>query len=237
MDKISFIIPNKKNQNLQIQKDIIDNKNENNIKQTNYTNNLIDYINIAPNVFKFGNINFNIEDDIYALYNKACLVKQENKYKAIEMFKKCYKLINKNTKLEIKYEIYINLGLLLSETDGNKDEIINYYEEALIISPDRAEPYFYCSIYCNKIHNYEKSYEFLKKALLLSYDEVNLKYPGTQFTSYGKYLYDELSVACFWLEKYEESKILLEQIIDDPDFSESRERIKANLEITKSKII
>jgi tetratricopeptide (TPR) repeat protein len=232
MDKISFIIPNNKNQNIQETPVISNIEKDNNIIEIGNTNKLTDYVKIAPNVYKFGKNNFSIEDEVYVLYSNACEVKKENKYNAIEIFKKCNKLMNNSTKIDVKYEICVNLALLLTETDGSSIEILNYYEQALQYCSDRAEPYYYCALYCNKIQNFEKSYKLLKSALTISYDQANIKYPGTQFTAYGKYLYDELAVTCYWIKKYDEAKLLLEQIIDDPDFSQNSERIKSNLKFT-----
>jgi len=232
MDKISFIIPNNTNKNEKNTENMTNVKKDKNISEIINTNKLTDYVKIAPNVYKFGKNNFIIEDDIYVLYSNACEVKKENKYTAIEIFKKCYKLMNDTTKIDVKYEICVNLALLLTETDGSSIEIFNYYEKALQYCSDRAEPYYYCALYCNKIKNFEKAYEMLKKALTISYDEASIKYPETQFTAYGKYLYDELAVSCYWIKKYDEAKLLLEHIMDDPDFSQSSERIKNNLNFT-----
>jgi|688.fasta_scaffold512683_2 tetratricopeptide (TPR) repeat protein len=239
MDKISFKIPSNninKNEIINVSESTEVIKTDNIKNDIVIRNNISDYVKIAPNVYRFGKHNFNLDNDIYVLYSNACQVKHENKFNAIEMFKQCYKLINNATKKEVNYEICVNLALLLSETDGTINEISNYYEEALKISSDRAEPYYYYSIYCNKIGNFEKSYNLLKDALSLSYDDANVKYPGTQFTAYGKYLYDELAVSCYWLKKFTEAKLLLEKIIDDHDFIESRERLMENLELTKKEL-
>jgi len=192
------------------------------------------YVKISPNVYKFGKNN---SDNIYILYNEACEIKNKNKYNAIQLFKKCYELINNSTKQDIIYEININLALLLSEIkDVKQDEIYNYYDEALKIYPDRAEPYYYCSIYCNKINDYKKSYDLLHKALLLSYEDVKIKYASTQFSAYGKYLYDNLSIACYWLQKYEEGYYFIVQIINDPDFNYCKQRLTQNFELIKTKL-
>jgi len=52
--------------------------------------------------------------------------------------------------------------------------------------------------------------------------------------AYGKYLYDNLSVACYWLKKYDEATKLLESIIDDPEFSEHKERLERNLVFSRN---
>jgi tetratricopeptide (TPR) repeat protein len=251
MEKISFIIPND-NKNIFNDKVLNTMKLTNNSTNTTNTqpiptiskNNITSYTKIAPNVYSFitntnTNTNIYLENDIYILYNNACQVKKENKLNAITMFKKCAELIDDKTKKEISYEIFVNLALLVSETNGQIDDVSYYYENALSIFSDRAEPYFYWSIYCNKIHHFEKSYDLLNKALLLSYDESKNKYPGTQITAYGKHLYYVLSVACCQLKKYEEGKILLEKIINDPDFSNIKEIIQnllANIKKILNKI-
>jgi hypothetical protein len=54
--------------------------------------------------------------------------------------------------------------------------------------------------------------------------------------TYGKYINDELSVSCYWLGKYDESISLIKEIIEDPEFSNSKERLQSNLEFSLSKI-
>jgi tetratricopeptide (TPR) repeat protein len=122
--------------------------------------------------------------------------------------------------------------LLVSELNGSSEEIGKYYEESMKIYSDRAEPYYYWGLYCNQHRNFEKSYTLFKKAILISYKDAIIKYPETHYNVYGKYLYDELSVACYWLTKYDEAKNLLEKIINDPDFANSRERLQKNLVFT-----
>ena len=198
---------------------------------------LSNYIEIKPNVHKFYS-SLDLTNDVQVLYTYAYnLRKESNNKKAFEVFSKCKSLINDSTSNKLKYEIFINLGLVASELDYSYDEIVNYYEEALLIFSNRAEPYYYLSLYCNKIKKFEKSYELLHKALLLSYDEARQKYPDTQNTAYGKYLYDSLSVACYWLNKYEESIKLIQTIINDPFFNNCKERLTANLELSKSKLL
>jgi len=239
MDKISFIIPNED----KFKKEKLTNANEpiviqgnNEVKKIERKDNN-NYIKIAPNVYKFESTNINLTTDIYILYNIACQMKNENKNKALNLFKECRQLINTSTKDEIKYEIFINLALLTTDLNGDSNEIYHYYEEAIKIYSDRSEPYYYWGIYCNKIEVFDKAYDLLKKSLSLSYDEVKLKYPKTQLSAYGKYLYDELSTTCFWLKKYEEANELLEKIINDPDFSEHKERLETNLEFTKDAML
>lgn len=220
MDKITFTIPKST-------KFLTHQPNSNQpIKQSINLN----YVQIAPNVYKFGT---DINDNVHALYHKAVELRKTNTREALVLFEKCKTLLNNTVKLELAYEIFVNLALLVTELDGSIDIVEHHYEDALKIYPDRAEPYYYLSIYCQKRSNYEKSYELLKKALLLSYEEVINKYSKVQKNAYGKYLYDNLSVACYWLKRHDEAIHLIETIIDDPDFSNHKERLQKNLDLSK----
>lgn len=234
MEKISFVIP--KNTNTSPKNTNTAPKNTN----TAPKNNDNEYTKIAPNVYKFNN-NITVDldseldsdvNDIYILYSNACELKKHDPSESLKLFLRCEHLISDNIKADIKYEIYINLALMSS----TNNEINKYYENAINIYSDRAEPYYYWSIYCNNNNDFNKSYELLNKALTLSYDKAKLKYPNTQLTSYGKFLYDELSVTCYWLKKYDESKLYIEQIIDDPDFYKQRERLKKNLDFANKEL-
>ena len=126
--------------------------------------------------------------------------------KSIELFKMYEKELDSSDKNKT-YEVYINLALLTAETNGSLDNVSNYYNKAIQLCSDRAEPYYYFAIYCNKTQQYAKAYELLHLALNLSYETVQNKYENVQINAYGKHLYDELSVTCYWLQKYEESKV------------------------------
>jgi len=181
--------------------------------------NIYNYKQIGPNLYRFNTEETYIYDDI-------------NIRLSIDLFKKCIELFSTNTSNSIKYETYINLSLLLTEINGKHEEIETYYKKSIDTLSDRAEPYYYWAIYCNKHKQFEKSYDLLKLALSLKYEDCVIKYPKTQRTAYDKYLYDEMAVSCYWLKKYNESKYFLEQIIDDPDFSGSRDRLLQNLQFT-----
>lgn len=208
------------------------NKNVVNKNVVNYN----EYIKITENVYKF-NQSDNSEDNIYVIFNKACDYKHIDKIKAIEYFKKCESMINNDIKLDTIYEIFINLALLISESNGSSDDIFSYYNKAISVYSDRAEPYYYWGLYCNKIGNFEKAYDLFKSVFILSYDDAKIKYPDTQFTAYGKHILDELAVACYWLKKYDEAQLILENIINDPDFTDHKERLESNLKFTKESML
>jgi tetratricopeptide (TPR) repeat protein len=155
---------------------------------------------------------------------------------ALKLFDKCRSLIDATTKPETAYEIYVNLGLLLSGLDSPIEVAEHHYINASKYCPERAEPYFYLSIYCQRKLNYEKVYELLNKARLLSYDVANHKYPNVQRNAYGKYVNDNLADACYRLKKYDEAIELIECILDDPDFSEQRDRLNKNLALNRDEL-
>ena len=76
----------------------------------------------------------------------------------------------------------------------------------------------------------EKAYELFKQALSKNFNEIKTKY--TLFIrpkNYGKYIYDELSVACYWTGRYDEGLKYLEIILVDPEFEQHKERFNDNL--------
>jgi tetratricopeptide (TPR) repeat protein len=102
-------------------------------------------------------------------------------------------------------------------------------EKAILIFPDRAEPLYNLGVYCNKIGEHNLAYKYLTRALSIDINKVKEKYRlFVDEQSYGKYVYDELSVACFWTDRYNEGLEYLLQIIDDETFSHHKERLLQN---------
>ena len=214
MDKIEFKIPmHKPKENV-----------------TEPKENVTGYTEITTNVYAFNTISSS-DDNIYITYNSACKYKKNgNHTNALKLFKQCEEKITNETQREIIYEIYVNIALMYTETNGSFHNISVYYKKAMEKFPDRAEPYFYLSLYCNKHKYIDNVYELLTKALNISYDDAKRNYKMVQRTAYGKFLYDELSVTCYLLKNFEEAKCYVEIIIDDPDFLHCKERLNKNLE-------
>ena len=223
MDKISFIIPTSTSTFKVNENKVNENKvNENKVNENNT------YTKITTNVYRFNSVNHIIDKS--TLYNDAMQYRQIGDLnKSIELFKMYEKELDSSDKNKT-YEVYINLALLTAETNGSLDNVSNYYNKAIQLCSDRAEPYYYFAIYCNKTQQYAKAYELLHLALNLSYETVQNKYENVQINAYGKHLYDELSVTCYWLQKYEESKVYLLKIINDVEFIDLKPRLSANLE-------
>ena len=55
-------------------------------------------------------------------------------------------------------------------------------------------------------------------------------------TCYGKNVNDELSVSCYWTERYEEGLKYLMEIIEDPSFSIHKERLNDNYNFFMGKL-
>jgi hypothetical protein len=110
------------------------------------------------------------------------------------------------------------------------DEIIlAQMNKAIAIFGDRAEPYYILGKYFNDKSNTILGYKYLKLAQQQKLSLVNEKY--TLFvnpSAYGKYLNDELSVSCYWTKQYDEGLSLINEIIDDDEFVNSKARIEKN---------
>lgn len=209
---------------------------QNDIKQNDIKPKAITkYAKLCQNVYKFTETitSETVAKNIYVLYNNACETKKKDYIQALQMFKMCEEIINKGstvTDTNIIYEIYVNLALLSSDYDDVK----KYYTKAINIIDDRAEPYYYWSIYCNQHKLFEVSYTLLKHAINISYEQAKNKYAYVQRTAYDKYLYEDLSIACYELKKYDECKYYLEQLIYDNDFFDRKDNFIETLKTLKT---
>jgi glycosyltransferase involved in cell wall biosynthesis len=136
-----------------------------------------------------------------------------------------------NTWFEETFESYLNLGRLSQRLRYSQDFIIDSYKKAIEIISDRAEPYLELGRYFNVIRDFESAYDTLLQGKQISLNIAKKKYKlFVNEKSYGKFFDDELSVSCYWLEKYDEGKNILMGIIDDPDFEYDKDRLLANME-------
>ena len=118
------------------------------------------------------------------------------------------------------------------EYDANS--IIQELDQAIKIFEDRAEPYLILGQFLNNQRMHTAAYDYLSRAKDLSYKNASSKYQLFVIkSSYGKYINDELSVSCYWLGKYQEGLDYLNEIIDDPDFSNVKKRLNTNLNYFK----
>ena len=131
--------------------------------------------------------------------------------------------------IEEKFEAQMRVSKCMMSLNYNIENIVEEMEKAMSIFPDRAEPLYSLGAYCNKIGEHNLAYKYLIRALPIDINKVKEKYIlFVDEQCYGKYVYDELSVACFWTERYNEGLQHLLQIIDDETFSHHKERLLEN---------
>ena len=131
--------------------------------------------------------------------------------------------------IEEKFEAQMRVSLCMMRLNYSHDRIIEEMNKAIAIFPDRAEPYYHIGAFCNRIGRHDEEYKYLTKVLSCDINKIKEKYIlFVDERAYGKNTYDELSVACFWTERYNEGLIYLNQIIDDNNFSSIRERLIQN---------
>lgn len=141
------------------------------------------------------------------------------------------------TWIEETYESYLSLGKLTSQLKYPVERVVSYYIRAMEIFADRAEAYLELGRYYNMQKKFQEAYVLLKRAKNIQYCVAKEKYRlFVCRNAYDKYLNDELSVACYWLGKYDEAREYIMEIIDDPDFAGQRERINMNLKYTCDKL-
>ena len=146
---------------------------------------------------------------------------------------KWYSLYTKieNTWIEEKFECYVRLGNLFQKLGKSFEKVEEKYLKAISIIPDRAEPYMNLGRFYHQQKEWEKGYAILKKGMKIDYNFAKTKYIlFLNEHSYGKYIADELSVSCYWTNRFEEGKELIEKIIYDPDMIIYKERISENLQ-------
>ena len=137
--------------------------------------------------------------------------------KALQWYRLYLRL--KDTWIEEQYEAQMRLSRILMRLDNHKDrfdEIKNEMDKAIAIFGDRAEAYYFFGEYCGQQGKYELSYEYLKKAQACSLEHAESNYIlFVQRETYGIYINNWLSVACFWTKRIEEGKALVTDILDN----------------------
>lgn len=152
---------------------------------------------------------------------------------------KWYRLYTKlkNNWIEEHFESQIRISKSYINLNADSNLIEREMQKAIDIFPDRAETYFILGCFFNQKKESEKAYQYLKKAQMQNLNSVKQKYIlfVNEF-NYGKYINDELSVACYWTKRYEESINLIQEIIDDPKHNADKDRLLRNLNFSLAKI-
>jgi len=169
-----------------------------------------------------------------AFYTAQSYMDSEHFSEAIQWYSLYTKL--KDTWIEEVYISYICIAKCLIRLKSSPEEVENVIKKAINTIQDRAEAYYTMGKYYNDNSLQEKGYTYLKRAIGCDYNAVTKKYIlFITESNYGKYVKDELSVSCFWTNRGEEGYKLLNEIIDDVDFIEQKERLLQNKTHFKNK--
>jgi hypothetical protein len=135
----------------------------------------------------------------------------------------------KNTWVEEVYLSYCYMGPLMESLKYPFTKIEAVYLKAIETIPDRGEAMLSLGRLYNHNKRFDDAYQILLKAKQNDYSEVLKKYLlFNNENCYGKYIHDELSVACYWLGRFVEGTRYLDEIIDDKDFEKHRARLQDN---------
>ncbi len=173
-------------------------------------------------------------NDPYGINNRSAFYTAQSyfDYGDFETSFKWYNLYSKlkNTWNEEVFESYLRLAMCRIKLAHDEHLIVNDINNAIKMFNDRAEPYFIlANYYLNKQH-YNTAYEIFAKAKKCNYSNVKRKYIlFVNKHNYGKYINDHMSVCCSYINKKNEGRALIEEIINDIDFKEHRERLIENL--------
>jgi glycosyltransferase involved in cell wall biosynthesis len=142
-----------------------------------------------------------------------------------------------NTWDEERFEAQLRVALCMINLKYETQIIIGEMGKAIEIFPDRAEPIYHLGKYLVGAGEHEKAYNYLIRGIKLEFSAVKDKYIlFLNETCYGKNLYDDLSVACYWTERYQEGLSYLNQILDLPAFTHDRERLLSNVQHFKNRM-
>lgn len=145
---------------------------------------------------------------------------------------KWYKLYTKlkNTWNEEEFESYLRLARCRIKLEHSEKLILEEINKAIRLFVDRAEPYFIIADYYFYKKDYEKAYEYYKKCKGCDYNKSKEKYLlFINFYNYGKHINDCMAVACCYSDRAVEACKLVEEIIDDDDFKDHKDRLTKNL--------
>ncbi len=155
-------------------------------------------------------------------------------YQDYSMLEEAIKWYRLYTKLDVTwfeeiFECNMRIAYCMMKLNYKLSDIESQMSLAINIEPDRAEPYYFMGKHCNEIGEYEKAYNYLRAAKSRDYKSVKEKYRlFIQETMYGIYNNDELSVACFWSDRFDEGYKYLLEILNDERFSSSKDRLLTN---------
>ena len=136
----------------------------------------------------------------------------------------------KNTWIEEYFESHKRIAELYMKLNHDLSKIADQVDLVNKICPDRAEASFAFGKHLNNKHKHEIAYKYLSHARKMDFNTIKNKYILFLFNHcYGKYINDDLAVACYHTKRYTESIKYIKEIIDDPEFVNERSRLQDNL--------
>ena len=181
-------------------------------------------------------------DDPYGLnyrsvfYTAQSYMDSGNYKDAIQWYRLYTKL--KDTWQEELFESHKRIARCMMLLKYPMDAIIAEMEKAISILPDRSEPFYILGKHLNSLSEHELAYKFLTEAKKKNYNNIKEKYVlFIDMYSYGKYVNDELSVACYWTNRGKEGYKLVNEIVNDSDpyFENHKERLNKNKQFFEEK--
>ena len=143
----------------------------------------------------------------------------------------------KDTWIEETFEAQMRVSQCLMALGTDLNEIISEMDKAIAIFPDRAEPRVRLGKYLNQKGQHELAYKYLSEAKKINVKDIKAKYIlFVDEHCYGKYINDELSVACYWTQRYKEGLSFLSEIIEDSYYKDSKDRLLLNLNHFKTQL-
>jgi glycosyltransferase involved in cell wall biosynthesis len=131
--------------------------------------------------------------------------------------------------IEEKFESHMRIARCMMLLGWDLNKIIDQMSIAIEMFPDRSEPLYHLGIYCNNAKEFEHSYKYLSQAKTKSLEEVQKKYSlFVDIYTYGDFVKDELSVACYWTGRYREGYKYLTEIIEAKNSNLDMGRILEN---------
>jgi glycosyltransferase involved in cell wall biosynthesis len=134
-----------------------------------------------------------------------------------------------NTWIEERFEAQMRVSTCMMKLEFDFNIIYDEMLKAISIFSDRSEPHYKIGLYANQLGKFDLGYKHLKIAKSLSLENAKQKYVlFVDNNCYGININDELSVSCYWTERYDEGLSYLMEILDNPLFSHHKERLTDN---------
>lgn len=112
------------------------------------------------------------------------------------------------------FESHMRIALCMMDLKWDLNKIIAQMSVAIGMFKDRAEPLYYLGKYCNSVKEFNLGYRYLKEAKNKSLEEIVKKYSlFVNSYTYGDFVKDELSVSCYWTERYKEGYSNLMEVV------------------------